>query len=321
MRILFHTNTLNYRGTTVAVTDYARYNQEILGNTSIIGYNADWPYYVDGGNEPQVVEQLSKYYQVVNCQDNQDTYEKIVDQFKIDNFYSIRYGVLAPYPTNCKTSIHAVFQAYEPHGSAYAYVSEWLANTISNNFSTTCAFVPHIIDLPPPTQNLRHLWNIPQHAKVFGRHGGLNTFDITWVKETINKLLSYRLDYYFVFANTDRWIDHPRVIFLDTIYDLQTKSNYINSCDAMIHARSQGESFGLSIAEFLSQNKPVLAWRGGGDQNHTIMLQDSGLLYNDPEDLEILLNNFYLFYQNWRQRVQSYAPSEVMTKFQQVFLS
>ena len=36
MRVLFHTNTLNYRGTTVAISDYARYNQEVLGNESII---------------------------------------------------------------------------------------------------------------------------------------------------------------------------------------------------------------------------------------------------------------------------------------------
>ena len=51
MKVLFHTLTLNFRGTAVAVYDYAKYNQEILGNESIICYDASMPYEKDVGTE------------------------------------------------------------------------------------------------------------------------------------------------------------------------------------------------------------------------------------------------------------------------------
>lgn len=43
MKILFHENQLSYRDTTTALFDYAKYNQEILGNESIIVYQKNNP--------------------------------------------------------------------------------------------------------------------------------------------------------------------------------------------------------------------------------------------------------------------------------------
>jgi glycosyltransferase involved in cell wall biosynthesis len=321
MQILFYTNTLNYRGTSVAVTDYAHYNQEILGNTSIIGYNGSLPYTPDGGTEPVVLKSLQNRFPVIDCGGTEYSFNKVIDQNHIDNFYSIRAGGVDPLPNNCTTSVHAVFGSYHPHGKQYAYVSEWLSQVINSTYNTNCPFVPHMVTMPAPTTNLRQEWNIPHFAKVFGRYGGLGDFDLDWVKETILKVLNYRQDYYFVFANTHVWCQHPQVIFLDAIYDLQQKSNYINSCDVMIHARSGGESFGLAVAEFLSLNKPVIAWKGGVDQNHVVMLGGSNLLYENASDLEIILNNWYLIQEDPASRVVNYHPTQVMNKFQQVFLS
>jgi hypothetical protein len=247
--------------------------------------------------------------------------ESLVEKLKVDFFYSIRYGTMAPLPSNVKTGVHAVFQAYEPHGTKYAYVSEWLANYIQSQTGQTSDFVPHIVELPLPNACLRSAWNIPKTAKVIGRHGGFKEFDITWVKQEVANVLEKRLDYYFVFVNTEKWIEHPRVKFLNGIVDLQEKSNFINSCDAMLHARERGESFGLSIAEWLFHNKPVLAWKGGIDQNHLKLLENSNLLYESPEDLSLLLNNFYLFDELWCTRVALFNPYQVMQRFKKVFLS
>ena len=74
-------------------------------------------------------------------------------------------------------------------------------------------------------------------------------------------------------------MDHPNIIYLDPIFDLQEKSNFIATCDVMLHARGGGESFGLSIAEFFFHNKPVLAPNFGGDQNHLIMIINRISLY------------------------------------------
>jgi hypothetical protein len=70
----------------------------------------------------------------------------------------------------------------------------------------------------------------------------------------------------------------------------EKKANFINTCDAMIHARQRGESFGLSVAEFLSLDKPVLAWEGGRDLNHLEMLKDSYTLYNEDNFIGKLIH-------------------------------
>jgi hypothetical protein len=88
----------------------------------------------------------------------------------------------------------------------------------------------------------------------------------------------------------------------------------------MLHARQRGESFGLSIAEFLSQNKPVLAWEGGHDLNHLEMLKDSGTLYNEDNLIEKLTNIREINNEEWYRRVEAFKPESVMKKFNEVFL-
>ena len=88
----------------------------------------------------------------------------------------------------------------------------------------------------------------------------------------------------------------------------------------MLHARQRGESFGLAIAEFLSLNKPVMAWNNGHDLNHLEMLKDSGLLYNNANDITSILDNLHSYSEDWARRVDDYKPEVVMKKFDEVFL-
>ena len=208
----------------------------------------------------------------------------------------------------------------QPHGDRYAYVSEWLAHTMNTRYNAKIPSVPHIVNLPAPDADLRSQLGISSSQIVIGRHGGYLEFNLSWVYETVKKLLDKHPNYTFLFLGTRPWIDHPRVIFLPANGDTQYKSNFINACDAMLHARSNGESFGLSIAEFLSQNKPVIAANGGNDQNHLAMLAGSGLLYNDAQELESMLLNFKDIKQDWYTRINESRPASAMAKFKEVFL-
>ncbi len=100
--------------------------------------------------------------------------------------------------------------------------------------------------------------NIPSSAYVYGRYGGYDTFSIEYVKDNIRRNLWKHKNVYFVFVNTEKFIEHPRVMFLEKITTDLEKREYILSCDAMIHARQDGETFGLSIAEFALLQKPIL---------------------------------------------------------------
>lgn len=316
MKVLFHANTLNYRGTTVAITDYARYNQEVLGNESIIAYNNSLGYEKDMGSEQKVVDELKKQFNVIGYREGD--LEGVIDKEKADFAYFIRAGRSEPLPKNIKTGVHAVFQFNDPHGDKYAYVSKWLSEEMSQG---QIPYVPHIVLLPEPTGNFKQFLNIPEDKIVIGRYGGYLTFDIDGVKKTITDLVEKDDRFVFLFVGTEPFSDHKNIMFINEIYNLQQKSNFINTCDAMIHARERGESFGLSVAEFLYLNKPVIAWNGGHDKNHLDMLKNSNTLYNTQDDLLYILNNLKDINEDWTQRVAEFNPTDVINKFDKVFLT
>jgi hypothetical protein len=315
MKILFHANTINYRGTTVAITDYARYNQEILGNESVITYCKTNGTEKDMGNEQVVIDELEKEFEVVGYRAGD--LEKKIDDLHIDLAYFINSGQTESIPTNCKTAVHAVFQFNQPHGDRYAYISEWLSQKMSGG---TIPFVPHIVQLPNTTDNYRGAFNIRADQKVIGRIGGYYTFDIPFVKQYISDLVRSTDEYVFLFAGTEPFIHDTNVHFINEFHSPYKKAKFINTCDAMLHARQRGESFGLSIAEFLSLNKPVLAWNDGHDLNHLDMLKDSGLLYNDSSHLNELICSLPDFKEDWTKRAEQYKPIPVMNKFKEVFI-
>lgn len=313
MKVLFHTHTLNFRGTAVAVYDYARYNQEVLGNESIICYDSNVPQELDVSTEKDVVDFIRKEFKVFSYA-NDTELQKLCDE--ADVAYFIRYGHKEPLP-KVKSAVHAVFQAYEPHGDRYAYVSEWLSTKMGYNVP----FVPHIVDLPSPTEDYRAKLNIPKNKKIIGRYGGYLTFDLRFVKNQIIDFVNKNDDFVFLFVNTQPFYKHSNIRYIDSIVDRQKKSNFINTCDAMLHARVRGESFGLSVCEFLFHNKPVFAWNGGLDQNHIFLLKDLGTLYDESNFINKLQNLDEFKKKDWSKIVEQFNPKTVINKFNEVFLS
>lgn len=308
--IAFHCNQLSIRGTEVALYDYAKYNEEILGNKSIILAKdpAIWNY-----SHPKAIQKFKDRFPVFFYQDVSQI-ESILDANNIDIFYAQKSGRKdGVVSSKRKTVIHAVFQEHEPHGDRYAYISQWLGDLYNK------PYVPYIVDVPNIEGYLRNQLNIPKDATVFGRHGGIETFDIEWAKSSIKKILSERSDVYFLFMNTEKFHNHSNIIYLEAESDMNKKVQFINTCDAMIHARQRGESFGLAIAEFSMRNKPIITWNGGEDKAHLNILGDNCYLYNNEHELYHIFKNFQKIEKNWNQYSQ-FNPQEVMNKFKSVFI-
>jgi glycosyltransferase involved in cell wall biosynthesis len=124
---------------------------------------------------------------------------------------------------------------------------------------------------------------------VFGRYGGYEQFDIQYVHRIVYNVARENPNIYFLFANTKRFCPFlTNIIHIDKIVDNDKKVEFINSCDAMIWARSDGETFGLSIAEFSIKNKPVLDTKVG-DLAHVELLGEKGIWYEESNLRNILL--------------------------------
>ena len=125
-------------------------------------------------------------------------------------------------------------------------------------------------------------------------------------------------DIYFVFQNTPRIFSHDRVKYIDTTADNIFKSRFIDTCDAMIHARKMGETFGLAVGEFSSKNKPIITCRSY-DSAHVNILKDKAILY-DLNNIQQIYNIFKNFdrekmkEKDWNA-YNDYLPEKVMDKF------
>lgn len=313
MKVLFYNPLICIRGTSVAIYDYAHYNETILGNISdvIVSSKAD--------HNRDILRKYQRRFRVHMYNTDDELYD-IAKNY--DVMYVIKYGhrdgvVSAP----CKLVIHCVFDMTQPHGDVYAGVSKTLANKFNSPL-----YVQHMINLIPRSiqQSMRSKLNIPESAIVFGRHGGKDTFNLPYAFDVISEVLANRDDIHFILVNTHRGVEHSNVHYIDSITDIEEKKSYIESCDAYIELGTLGHTFGLSIGEFSVYNKPIIAFNGAclWNRSHLDILGDKGIYFDTKESLLSILLSFNP--EDYRNRdmncYKDYSPSKVMKKFKEVFL-
>ena len=310
----FHSNQLCERGTDIAIYDYAYYNQKLYGNKSIIFYcKHSW------NNDTNVIKKFEKEFKCYAYDKFSDIDNVILDE-KIDYFYNQKSGSKSDNQlvTKCPNLVHAVFTV-EPHGEKYATVSKQLASKYNNIVD----YVPYMINLPECNDNMRIQLNIPNNAIVLGRIGGFYQFDIKIAHNAIKNIIDMDPNIFFLFVNTNKFYEHPQIIYLDKIIEPIEKVKFINSCDAMIHARSDGETFGLAIAEFSSLNKPVITCVSKMDNSHIEILGSKGIIYHNEESLIDIFKNIRTIItsrDDWNA-YEEYTPEKVMKKFMDVFIN
>jgi hypothetical protein len=294
--IAFRVLVASLRGTEVAIYDYAVANEEVLGNTSIILIHTD-P--LNNHHNQCVINKFKRRFHVYFYNDVLDI-ERILLLYKCRVLYTIAYGERRVNdPTLSingvyKTALHCVFSMLDPHADTYVPISEYLAQKFSKN---TEIVVPHMISLSSMNNAsdkkilYRKKLGIPDDVIVFGRHGGFETFSIPFVYKTINDVVINHKNIYFVLVNTHKFIAHPQVIFLDPIVNEKEKVDFIMSCDAMLHARADGETFGIACGEFSVCNKPVITCTCG-DTSHIKILGNKCIIYTNAEELTYILINF-----------------------------
>ena len=327
IKIAFHDNTITVRGSSVAVYDYAHYNEQLLGNLSIIISP-----YTDATDRAALVR-FTKRFPVFHYS-TPDELEEILQRERCDILYCIKYGKDDGVKSNrIKTVIHCVFDMTQPHGDVYAAVS----STLATKFNKTL-FVPHMISLSPvpvPTSTYRD--SLPEDAVVFGRYGGMDTMDLLFCWRAIELVLKSHTNIYFLFANTPQQLLHPNIKYVDKLLTEDDKRRFIYSCDAYIECSSMGHTFGLAMGEFSICGKPIIAYRGyalhydyalpGIKGNiwtgaHIDILGNKGIYYQDEKEFYHILTSFRKRAENGDLNAyRDYTPERVMSKFKQVFIS
>ena len=309
-KIAFHSNQLGIRGTEVAMYQYAKYNEEILGNKSVI---VSFP-----NRDHGAIEKFRDRFEVVLMEWYE--YETYLTQNNFDYLYLIKMGTNDGYCLQTiPCLIHAVFRFNDPHGHKYFYVSDWLAK--DQGYDPETHSLPHICErLPQSEYDFREKHNIPSSARVFGCYGGSTEFNIESTKRAIRKVVEEHDDIYFIFMNIQEFADHPKIKFFPGNYDLKEKSAFVDACDAMIHARSGGETFGLAVSEFALSNKPVITYELSGERSHLDILGERAILYKGYEDLIDIFKNLpsFIKYTDYDLPYKQFSPELIMKKFEKL---
>ncbi len=318
MNIGFFVKHFSERGTEVATYDYAKYNEELLNNKSyIICFTPDIQRRHGFPSENYSYDKFKERFKIIEIQDifyMQD----VIQKYNLHFFYTLTHGTKDIFQFdnkfiwgNCKTIKHCVFRTNSPESDYHISLS----NMLNQKYNTNIPVIPLMVDLPDCQENLRNELNILHDAIVYGRYGGFHEFNIDFMYKAIKEQLNSD-NCYFLFMNTLKFCDHPRVIFIDRNIDLLYKVKFINTCDAMIHARTSGETFGLAIGEFSVKNKPIITC-DCGDNEHIKILGDKALLYNSLEDVLNIFKNIRTIIasrSDWNA-YNLYSPSYIMSLF------
>ena len=316
MKVAFHSHWITERGSEAAMLDYARLNKAILKNDSILCF-PDRPGFA---NHP-ILKKWQQEFPVILYQ-SKFSLGRALEKEGVRVVYMTKPGTydgfLVPGVKNC---IHAQFLCDEFHGDVYTYLSPWMSKVMT---AREDSFVPFFVPKMDTGENLRKELGISRESRVFGRHGGYETFNIPFVRKVVASHARSHPQDHFIFLNT-----HPvtgteslaNVHYLPTTVDPREKARFLATCDAMIHARDTGETFGLAVAEFAVLGKPVITFSESRERAHLEMLGKQALLYRNAAELAEILREFRA-HKTHETEYNNYAdPEMVMQIFAERFLS
>ena len=105
------------------------------------------------------------------------------------------------------------------------------------------------------------------------------------------------------------------VIFLPGTRDLYKKRKFINTCDAMLHARIEGETFGVAVGEFAQCEKNIITYRSHQNE-HMHILGNQCIIYDNCPQLIDILENYPKYKKDMRNNgYYKYTPEKIIPLF------
>ena len=315
MKVAFHSRLLTERGSEGAMLDYARLNRSVLGNEPVLCL-PDRPEFTIN----PLLNKWMEEFPVILYRDKNDLGRRL-EKVGAELVYMTKPGpfdgFLIPGVKNC---IHAQFLCDEFHGDAYSYLSSWMSRVMTGRENS---FVPFYVPRFISEEDLRRKLRIPKEAKVFGRHGGWDTFNIPFVREAVVRHARQNPEDHFVFLNTEpirEGENLTNIHYLSATVDTVEKAKFLATCDAMLHARWHGETFGLAVGEFAVLGKPVLTFSESRERAHLEMLGNQSLRYRHAGELMKILKDFCPHRTQGTEYEIFGDPKVVMKLFQKKFL-
>ncbi len=313
--VAFLTNQLGIRGTERVIYLLADACQTHVGWRPIIVVRLATMDHASDDQGRDVIDAFIRRFEHVLFVDDAEI-EDVMRQHSVDLCYICTAGWpgSSVVPRAVPTLAHCVFTGEHDLGATvHCGISDEVSRRVAPGHTQLeqLPTLPNPVDLcydVPGKSTVRRDLGIPEDAYVYGRHGGFDTFDIPFVHGAVIDVARTHPHIHFVFMHTRRFgPPFPNIHFLPKTMDPVAKIHFIDACDAMIHGRHQGETFGMAVAEFSVRRKPVLTWNGSVDRYHLDILGDAAIAY-DESTIHSLL-------QNTTHQSPPYEPSKYYWQF------
>lgn len=339
-RFVLHSNSISERGDSVALLELSLALKTVCIDAMVVFWAGS-----DANSQERIEEFETRGIQCVGYRTRADL-ELICAKYQCSHFLTFSDGTKRgnaycrddPDSYRIGKAYHivwAVFRAWEPHGDLYLYVSRWnycsnFGKLLKRFFGGKCrekdktrvSFLEHFLSVTESNGGdaFRERLGIPDGSPIVGRIGGRDQFSDHVAQGAVLRVLEEQPELYFVFVNTLKFTDHPRVLFIDRLSRSEVWDFY-SACNVLLNGRLMGESFGFGIVESLRLGKPIVAphWvrNLGMDKNHIKLLRGLGLLYRNEKHLSrIIRRQIRAPLSPWllKSRVQHTLPERGLTR-------
>lgn len=324
--VAFFIRHFTERGTEVSTFAYAHYNEVLLHNRSLIVHFSETGTAAHGWDYIKVsyAKFKERFGDRVIAIDAISDFSAIASKWNVDVFFTQTHGGADVYDfhrvdiwRNVITIKQCVFNTNVIEGTVCCKISSAFGDA-------AVPVLPYIADVDRAHVDMREELGIPRDAVVFGWIGGQHSFDIADAVYAVNTVANLETNVqqkpvFFVFMNcATEFVTRHNIIHLPRTLDSRTKSIFIETCDAMLHARTIGETFGLACSEFAQHGKPVLTTLCG-DIAHICYLGDLAVIYRNTADLIVKLLTFDpRMFTNKVCKYVKFTPENVMNTFSQL---
>jgi len=312
IKVVHHAKTVGYSGTDRTAQIFAKYlaqserfqpyllyregdaantrldiAREWLGEDYVIGYG--WEPGEQGRQSPYIPEKSNL--------------EKQLSKIDPDIVHVHRSGYaewpgfrhMAPRAKWVETNIFGeADQSPEPQIDANLYVSEYVQNRALGNGNPEGFVLFNPVEEPilPMTpenrefcrQQLLSRFKLPENAILLGRVGRADNFDPISLNAFVEVEQRCPEAFYLVVDPCQSWIDTAErlgiknIRFIDPVSDDMELSNFYRGLDIYAHARHDGETFGVSLAEAMMHRVPVVSHESAIHNGQSEIIGNAGFV-------------------------------------------
>lgn len=281
LTICFNLWTIDGRGMPTSAMNFAHFAETDLGHKSVVlaGPNGG-----AGDTDPRRRSDFSQsnYDRIcsrfpVRFYDRMEQFLEVAKEMECniiytqDNAGGENTGLRVFQGSGIKTIFHCMGWCHHRNGDLFAVTSSWMQAMYNQG-----PIIPLIVTecpraQPGAPQKLRADRDIPIDAPLLCYLGSSGSFNLDSTRNalfkdeaTTNDWLSKVPTLHLMFMPPQGGIPvHPRIHSVPANSSVDALAAYYATCDAMLHARSNGESFGMAVAEFSRCNKPVITMDNG----------------------------------------------------------